>query len=399
MTPTICCRDREGGHLWSRVARVLNCLHQKYNDQDQRRWKLSGCPQVTSVWTITSLSNLELVRIRAVWSCSTGMILVQIRTVWPEWQQSRSELSAPVQPAWKWSGIRTFCHSACPAWKWSGSELSAPVQPAWNWSGSELSAPVQPTWNWSRSELSAPVQPAWNWSGSELSAPVQPAWKRSGSELSTILPAQHGTEQDQNFCPCPTRMETIWIRTFCHSACPAWNWAGSELSAPVQPAWKRSGSELSAILPAQHGTEQDQNFLPLSNPHGNDLDQNCLTSMELIWIRTFCPCPTHMELIWIRIVCPCLTSMELIRIRTFCPCPTCMETIRIRTFCPCLTRSMTTEHLLQECLLVLALHDTDCFQCHFWLVKAGGEEAFQQSGTSERPAQCAAAAVCKELGS
>ena len=174
--------------VWPRVARVLNCLSQKYNDpyhlllrsekaeicdqgwpgystasvrstmtpticcQDQRRWKLSGCPQVTSVWTITSLSNLELVRIRAVWPCLTGMALVQIRAVCP--------CPTRVETIW----IRTFCHS---------------VQPAWNWSGSELSASVWPA----------------------LSAPVQPARKRSGSELSAILSNQYGTDQDRNCLP------------------------------------------------------------------------------------------------------------------------------------------------------------------------------------------------------
>ena len=237
MTPTICCRDREGGNLWSRVARVLNCLHQKYNDQDQRR-----CPQVR------------------------------------------------VPPS-----------HLCQTWNWSGSELCDLVQLAWYWSGSEL----------------------YDQNGTSLDQSCLP------------LSNPHGNDLDQNFLPfCLTSMELIRIRTFCP----------------------------------------------------------CLTSMELIRIRTFCPCPTSMELIWIRTVCP-----WLIWIRTVCPCLTSMELIWIRTVCPCLTSSMTTEHLLQECLLVLALHDTDCFQCHFWLVKAGGEEAFQQSGTSGRPAQCAAASMCKEL--
>ena len=149
----------------------------------------------------------------------------------------------------------------------------------------------------------------------------------------------------------------------CDLVWPAWHQSRSELSAPAQPAWKRSGSELSAILSNQHGTDQDQNclplsdqhFLPLSNPQGNDLDQNFLPF-----------CPTSMELIRIGIVCPCLTS------------------------------SMTTEHLLQERLLVLALHDADCFRC-YWLVQAGGEESFSHPGTSGRPAQHAAAFVYKEL--
>ena len=117
-----------------------------------------------------------------------------------------------------------------------------------------------------------------------------------------------------------------------------------------------TGPDQSCVtLSDRHGTSPDQSCLPLPNPRGNDLDQNFLPF-----------CPTSMELIRIGIVCPCLTS------------------------------SMTTEHLLQERLLVLALHDADCFRC-YWLVQAGGEESFSHPGTSGRPAQHAAAFVYKEL--